>query len=345
MYNIRRLGLGVVAGAILSLGQGVASFADASSENADAASELRRLAEEKLGQTFANFNFFSIEESAIPGMYQIDAGAQMVYYQPEAGVLLFGNMFNEQGENLTEIALAKATASRMENMDLSVALEFGPEDAPVLTEFSNPHCGYCQRLHDWLDEDMASKPVRRRIIFAVGNNRQAQDVAEHILCSKDKEQAFNDVYSRRSPRDLMGYARETGYTPSTVASTAAAASASTTQRSILDAGAYEDHAGKLAEHAGIEVGQAKELLAGYDHAVSTGRVSGANGKLEEVYQTSAIEEQQRMGTAAGARDASAYMDLSPGQVAKSEAYLNTLFSGGDVRFAEGATNGERDSLN
>lgn len=172
----------------------------------------RAQAEQSLKYSFNNFKFHSIDHSVVSGLYEIDTGGRMVYFAPDPGVLIFGEMWNDKGENLSEKALAVAAAERMKEFDFSVALEFGPEDAPLLTEYSNPHCGYCQELHGWL-EDLARDglEVRRQIIFTVGHSRQAQDAAEHILCSDNPEQAFAEVYERREPRTLLrcdeGYAR------------------------------------------------------------------------------------------------------------------------------------------
>ena len=161
-------------------------------------------AEQSLKYTFNNFKFYSIDHSAVSGLFEIDTGGRMVYFAPDPGVLIFGEMWNDKGENLSEKALAVAAAERMKEFDFSVALEFGPEDAPLLTEYSNPHCGYCQQLHGWL-EDLArdGMEVRRQIIFTVGHSREAQDVAEHILCSDNPEKAFSEVYDRREPRTLL----------------------------------------------------------------------------------------------------------------------------------------------
>lgn len=189
-----------------------ADDAVADSEQGSELETARAQAEQSLKYTFNNFKFYSVDHSVVSGLFEIDTGGRMVYFAPDPGVLIFGEMWNDRGENLSEKALAFAAAERMKEFDFSVALEFGPEDAPLLTEYSNPHCGYCQQLHSWL-EDLSRDglEVRRQIIFTVGHSREAQDVAEHILCSEDPEQAFSEVYDRREPRTLLrcdeGHAR------------------------------------------------------------------------------------------------------------------------------------------
>ncbi len=205
-----RLGTAAIAIAVASL----PSRSDDNSLNALLQSDLEGVqqeAEQLLRASFSNFKFYSVKPSIVDGLYEIDTGANMVYFNPDAKVLLFGEMYNHLGENLSEKAIALAAAERMKDLDLSVALSFGPEGAPVLTEYSNPLCGWCQRLHGWLETDVKDLKVRRQIIFAVGHSSQAQGLAEHILCSDDPERAFQNIYNRRRPSQLLrcddGYER------------------------------------------------------------------------------------------------------------------------------------------
>ncbi len=165
----------------------------------------RQKAEESLKHTFSNFEFYSFKPSVIDGLYQIDTGDRMIYYSPDANVIVFGEMWDHLGNNLSAAALSEAAQERMKEFDLSSALEFGPEDAPLITEYSNPHCGYCQQLHGYLEEKKrgGGVEIRRRIIFAVGHSRPAQDAAEHILCSDNPEQAFSDIYEKRNTGPLL----------------------------------------------------------------------------------------------------------------------------------------------
>ena len=162
-------------------------------------------AEENLKHTFSKFEFYSIKASVIDGLFEIDTGSQMIYYAPDANVILFGEMWDNQGNNLTQAALSTAATERMKDFDLSHALEFGPEGAPLITEYSNPHCGYCQEFHAYLESKGRNEnvKVRRRIIFTVGHSEKAQQAAEHILCSDDPEQAFSDIYERKHRGPLI----------------------------------------------------------------------------------------------------------------------------------------------
>jgi len=182
-----------------------ASLLAAPDINMDAMQQAKVEVEQALKQTFSNFEFKSIGPSVVEGVYQIDTGARMIYYAPAAKVLLFGEMWDDEGNNLTAEALTAAAQERMKNIDMSSVLEFGPENAPLITEYSNPECGYCKRLHSYLEEKQrdGSVKVRRRIIFAVGHSASARIAAEHILCSDNPETAFSEVYERRNSGPML----------------------------------------------------------------------------------------------------------------------------------------------
>jgi thiol:disulfide interchange protein DsbC len=197
MFTKRMLLSSVAAFGMLS------SIAVQADDGLSADIDIQAQAEQLLKSSFSNFQFYSVKPSAVKGLYEIDTGSNIVYYSADANVLIFGEMYNDRGENLSEASIALAAAERLKDLDLSVALEFGPADAPVITEYSNPLCGWCQRLHGWFDGEGRDLNVRRQIIFAVGHSSKSQELAEHILCSDDPEQAFADVYSRRTPRRLL----------------------------------------------------------------------------------------------------------------------------------------------
>ena len=206
MKILRKISLAsMIAASLLAQAGVVASDDDKSDLNAKSLDTARMKAEEELKLTFSNFQFYSFKESRIDGVYEIDTGGNMVYYSPEANVLIFGEMWDDRGTNLSEVALSKAAHARMKDFDMSVALEFGPENGHVLTEYSNPHCGYCQKLHYYLEDEKRDRglTVRRQIIFAVEHSREAQNVAEHILCSDNPVETYHDVYNRRIPRTLL----------------------------------------------------------------------------------------------------------------------------------------------
>ena len=143
---------------------------------------------------------------------------------------------------------------------------------------------------------------------------------------------------------IEGLARRTGFSETSLASGAADTSSTDAERGFLDARTYEQSVLGLASHSGVSTDTAKDLLASYDYAVSAGRIAGADGSLHRVFETVRQEEGQRISGAEGIRSAAQRAGLSPQQISRAGAFLDTLYSSGDNRFASGASDADFDNL-
>jgi len=66
--------------------------------------------------------------------------------------------------------------------------------------------------------------------------------------------------------------------------------------------------------------------------------------LERVFNSTSLEEQQRIGTATGISLAATRENMTPEQIAEAEGFLNTLYGTGEARFAKGATAADLDGV-
>jgi thiol:disulfide interchange protein DsbC len=136
-------------------------------------------------------------------IYQVVAGGRIIYYAPESEHLLFASIFDKNGVNLTALAQEAGTAKRMKAINTAVAFSMGPENAPTVIEFTDPDCPYCRALDRyWAAKAAEGNPVRRLVFFVSGIHPEAAAKAEHILCSSNKEAAFNAVYAGSAPAVL-----------------------------------------------------------------------------------------------------------------------------------------------
>jgi thiol:disulfide interchange protein DsbC len=164
---------------------------------------LRAAAQARMGVTFANLSIVDFRASPLPGLYQADIGGRIVYYSPEPELLLFGQIFDKNGVDLTSQALSETHKKRANRVDLEKALMIGPAGAPEIVEFSNPDCGYCRLLNNFVrGEAEQGRPLRRKIIFTAYTD-EARKKAEHILCAKDPEKAFHEIYQGAAPKALL----------------------------------------------------------------------------------------------------------------------------------------------
>lgn len=161
-------------------------------------------AQRKLHQSFANLQFQDFAPSPVKGpIYQANAGGRLLYYAPESGHLLFAAVYDQNGVNLTALAESEIASRHLAAIDPAKALAIGPAGAPTVIEFTDPVCPYCRALEKfWAAKAAEGKPVRRLVYFVSGIHPQATPLAEHILCSGDKEKAFHAAYAGAAPPTL-----------------------------------------------------------------------------------------------------------------------------------------------
>ncbi|QUT07238.1 DsbC family protein [Sphingobium phenoxybenzoativorans] len=201
--RIRKLGAAALALPLLLAVQSAAS-----AQQADPLVAAAREAESELRQTFTNLQFEDFGPAPVKGpIYQASAGGRIIYYAPESEHLLFAEVYDRNGHNLTALAQNTAAAKKLAAIDTGKALAIGPADAPVVIEFTDPDCSYCRALDRfWAAKAAEGKPVRRLIFFVSGIHPEAAAKAEHILCSPDKEAAFKAIYAGAAPKPLLSCA-------------------------------------------------------------------------------------------------------------------------------------------
>ncbi|MCP3732178.1 DsbC family protein [Sphingomonas sp. MG17] len=202
MRRLAELALGAALSASLLAAPALAQDASPSSEEPLAAAA--RDAQQALRQTFTNLQFEDFGPAPVKGpLYQANAGGRMIYFAPESGHLLFAAVYDRNGVNVTALAQDASARKRLGAIDTSKALAIGPQSAPVVIEFTDPDCPYCQALDRfWSSKAAEGKQVRRLVFFVSGIHPQAAAKAEHILCAADPEAAFRAVYSGSVPKTL-----------------------------------------------------------------------------------------------------------------------------------------------
>lgn len=165
----------------------------------------RAAAEQQLHQTFTNLKFEGFAPSPVDGpIYQANAGGRILYFAPKSGHLLFANVFDHNGVNLTALAQEEHARKGLAAIDPAKALAIGPRGAPTVIEFTDPDCPYCRALDRfWAAKAAEGKAVRRLIYFVSGIHPEAAAKAEHILCSPDPAVAFKAIYDGASPKSLI----------------------------------------------------------------------------------------------------------------------------------------------
>ena len=154
-------------------------------------------AQEELKATFSNLEIVNLGESPIEGLFEVNLGSQIIYFHPKSKLLVFGEIFNSEGESLTAKAMQKQAMTTLGGLDMSKTLVIGPKDGKEIIEITDPDCPYCRRMAQFIDGLPADTKVRRRIIFDTRAHPSAKKKAAHILCSENPEEEFARVYQNK----------------------------------------------------------------------------------------------------------------------------------------------------
>ena len=146
---------------------------------------------EKLSKTYPQLRITSVSPSPLQGLYEVVTGDNIIYYHPETDLFFFGEIITKEGKSLTGEKVATLMAAKMKEIDITQALKIGTGKHSVI-EFTDPDCPYCRMASNYLQ----GKDVTRHIFFyPLPMHPKAEDKARYILCSKDKQKAYEEVMS------------------------------------------------------------------------------------------------------------------------------------------------------
>ena len=164
------------------------SLAFAAEEVSDAALSK---ALQQFSKTLPKTGVDTFKPSPIAGLYQVSSGPQVFYFSPE-GYLVFGEIWSQDGKNITAKARAEIVRTNMTKLPLDKALTIGSGPRQVI-EFTDPDCPYCRQI----DQMLAKRTDLTRHIFFFpleSIHKSARAKTRYILCSEDKEAAMREVY-------------------------------------------------------------------------------------------------------------------------------------------------------
>jgi protein-disulfide isomerase len=144
MRVLRRRWFLILAAAVASL-SGI-TLADSLVASAGGPDNALRDAEARLRQSFPQLRADRVVWSELPQLVEVTSGSQIVYYAPDADLLLIGDLIDRKGESLTQRRLEQLQRASIP-ADAGIAVGEGSRELVV---FVDPDCGYCARAADWL---------------------------------------------------------------------------------------------------------------------------------------------------------------------------------------------------
>ncbi|MFH7319277.1 DsbC family protein [Desulfurivibrio sp. D14AmB] len=144
-----------------------------------------------LRQTFANFEFQEVRETPVAGLFEVISEQNILYYAPASGHLIFGEIWDQSGTNLTDESREEQAARLIAALPLDKAIKVG--DGPVkVVEFSNPDCGHCRRASSFFAD---RKDVARYVFLVDFGNEKTTAKNRYILAAADQAAAYQEVMS------------------------------------------------------------------------------------------------------------------------------------------------------
>jgi thiol:disulfide interchange protein DsbC len=145
--------------------------------------------EETLKKDFPIFVFDSVKPTPVKGIYAvIYAGQEVVYYVPESGVLLTGEMIAKGGINLTDEVKSEIMSSHYQEIPLEKGIKMGTGEHAVV-EITDPNCPYCRNGAQYF----AGKADVTRYVFFWPLSPDSEQKVRHILCAKDRAKMYEEV--------------------------------------------------------------------------------------------------------------------------------------------------------
>jgi thiol:disulfide interchange protein DsbC len=132
-----------------------------------------------------------ITKTAIPGIYELRMGIDVVYSDAKGEHLIQGELLETRtGVNLTEARLDKLTAIDVTKLNYKDAIVWKQgTGARKLVVFADPNCGYCKRFEAQLQQ-VKDITVYTFLYPILGGD--SPEKSRDIWCAKDSTKAWRD---------------------------------------------------------------------------------------------------------------------------------------------------------
>ncbi|MGE4657795.1 MAG: DsbC family protein [Gammaproteobacteria bacterium] len=160
------------------------------------AQEGAQIAKEALATKLSGVEAGDIQDSVIPGIYEVAVGSDIAYVTTDGRYLLQGDLYDLSNSiNLTEERRAQARISMLAGVDSDSMIIFRPENGEVrhtVTMFTDIDCGFCRQFHRDIDKVNALGIEVRYLFYPrTGPDTDSWEKADKVWCAVDRVKAFN----------------------------------------------------------------------------------------------------------------------------------------------------------
>lgn len=138
----------------------------------------------------------SIGESAVPGLYQVSYGPDVIYITRDGRYVLQGDLLKtDTRENLTESIRSAARLKLINALDPKGMIVFAPKQVKhTVTVFTDVDCAFCRKLHSQIAEYNKLGIAIRYLAFPrTGVNTESYYKAVSVWCSADRRAALTEA--------------------------------------------------------------------------------------------------------------------------------------------------------
>jgi thiol:disulfide interchange protein DsbC len=142
MKTTFRFALATVAALAVTFGIGCSAQADQTTD------KLKSTLESRMGDATIK----SIEKTAIPGLYEVNLGSQIIYSDATGNYVLLGDLVDTRtSKNLTEARLSETNKIDFAKLPFENAVKVVKGNGSrKIAVFSDPNCPYCKQLESTL---------------------------------------------------------------------------------------------------------------------------------------------------------------------------------------------------
>ena len=151
-----------------------------------------------------NVKIDSIQESVLPGFYDVIVGGQFLYVSKDGRYLVNGRAYDVANKrDLTASSQAKAREIALATIGPDKRIVFAPK-APIKTKhtvtvFTDVDCPFCRRFHEQIAAYNAKGIAVDYLFFPLTIHPGADKKAEAVWCSKDRQSAFTAAMAGADP--------------------------------------------------------------------------------------------------------------------------------------------------
>jgi len=142
----------------------------------------------------------SIQASALPGLYEVSFGPNVVYVSADGRYLIQGELVDlDSGKNHTRERQREHRRESMSRVKEDDMIVFGPEDAKYTVDvFTDIDCPYCVRLHKQMAEyNRLGVRIRYLAFPRAGIPSASYDKSVSVWCAEDKQSALSNAKNGR----------------------------------------------------------------------------------------------------------------------------------------------------